>query len=476
MIAENLQKLIDIKADIKNAINGKGGSVGERFEDYAPAIENLPSGGGVSEEDLGTDTIFVDHTGKIVARFSPEEIMDWTDFSAVNIPTYEGLRFVKFTHTLAEIQNGTWNDVGLCYEPIDGNTHIFAKNIKYATIQISSTAASQIDWGDGNIDVMSDARTNYSMTHTYLNYGDYEIVLRSEINSIRPSGEILQRCEKIYLAGSVEKFSVENTATSIAFNCKELVCPVNSATFKFMTKDTAYNTFLKLPTIPAIILDTDNMGSIDIPASSSGTNTDLRSVKFICAKKMRFLGIIGPASALRSVDMKYGQSGGSNNSYYRPFTIERIYFPEGTVFSTAQGMPDLSYNTTLKRICGNNIACAYNYLPSQLFAIQHIDGQEAQLFDNLTELSSTFFVSYNLSGTLKFKNLTKIGNYSFRYMNNIDVLDFSEQTVVPSLSSTQAVDGTKCIFLIPDALFDTWIAATNWATMYTLKPDRFVRV
>lgn len=474
MIAENLQKLIDIKADIKNAINGKGGSVGERFEDYAPAIENLPSGG-VSEEDLGTDTIFVDHTGKIVARFSPEEIMTWTDFSAVTVPEYEGLRFVKFTHTLEEIQNGTWNDVGLCYEPEDGNTHIFVENCKYATVIVSNTAASQIDWGDGNIEVLSSVYSNYKFSHTYADYGDYEIVLRSEINSVIVSGQSINTCKKIYLASTVEKFSTENSATAIAYNCKELVLPVNSATFQFMTKDTAYNTCFRFPAIPAIVLDTD-LHSPNIPASSSGTNTDLRSVKFICAKKMRFLGIIGPASALRSVDMKYGQSGGSNNSYYKPYRIERIYFSEGTVFSTAQGMPDLSYNTSLKRICGNNIAFAYNYLPSQLFAIQHIDGQEAQLFDNLTELSATFFVSYNLSGTLKFSNLTKIGNWSFRYCYNINTIDFSEQTAVPTLASLQAFDGTRCKFLIPDALYDEWTTATNWGSIYRGAPDRFIRV
>ena len=49
-IAENIQTLRSIKSDIKNAITGKGGDVGNDFKTYAQAITNLPSGGG--NEDL----------------------------------------------------------------------------------------------------------------------------------------------------------------------------------------------------------------------------------------------------------------------------------------------------------------------------------------------------------------------------------------------------------------------------------------
>ena len=50
-IAENIQTLRSIKSDIKNAITGKGGSVGNDFKTYAQAITNLPSGGGGGTEN-----------------------------------------------------------------------------------------------------------------------------------------------------------------------------------------------------------------------------------------------------------------------------------------------------------------------------------------------------------------------------------------------------------------------------------------
>ncbi len=49
-IAENIQTLRSIKSDIKNAITGKGGNVGNDFKTYAQAITNLPSGGGGGTE------------------------------------------------------------------------------------------------------------------------------------------------------------------------------------------------------------------------------------------------------------------------------------------------------------------------------------------------------------------------------------------------------------------------------------------
>ena len=52
-IADKLTTLNTIKTNIKTAINGKGGSVGDDFTTYATAITNLPSGGGSQDlQDL----------------------------------------------------------------------------------------------------------------------------------------------------------------------------------------------------------------------------------------------------------------------------------------------------------------------------------------------------------------------------------------------------------------------------------------
>jgi hypothetical protein len=44
--------------------------------------------------------------------------------------------------------------------------------------------------------------------------------------------------------------------------------------------------------------------------------------------------------------------------------------------------------------------------------------------------------------------------------------DFSTHTSVPTLSNTNAFQNipTDCKIIVPDNLYDTWIAATNWST------------
>lgn len=48
-ISENLQRLVNAKASIANAITAKGGTVneGDGFEDFATDIDSIPEGGGI---------------------------------------------------------------------------------------------------------------------------------------------------------------------------------------------------------------------------------------------------------------------------------------------------------------------------------------------------------------------------------------------------------------------------------------------
>ena len=55
--------------------------------------------------------------------------------------------------------------------------------------------------------------------------------------------------------------------------------------------------------------------------------------------------------------------------------------------------------------------------------------------------------------------------------------DFRASKSVPTLSSTNAFKNipSDCKIVVPDALYDTWIAATNWSTYasYIVKASEF---
>jgi hypothetical protein len=44
--------------------------------------------------------------------------------------------------------------------------------------------------------------------------------------------------------------------------------------------------------------------------------------------------------------------------------------------------------------------------------------------------------------------------------------DFSHHTAVPTLANANAFTGipSDCKIIVPDALYDKWVSATNWST------------
>ena len=49
---------------------------------------------------------------------------------------------------------------------------------------------------------------------------------------------------------------------------------------------------------------------------------------------------------------------------------------------------------------------------------------------------------------------------------SLSVVDFSKATAVPSLSNVNAFSNTNSTFqiVVPDALYDQWIATDNWSS------------
>lgn len=72
MIAESLQKLKEIKSDIKDALIDQGAEVGDKFEEYAGAILQL--GGGPATFKVPKGMKFSNST---IERFPKE--FDWSD-------------------------------------------------------------------------------------------------------------------------------------------------------------------------------------------------------------------------------------------------------------------------------------------------------------------------------------------------------------------------------------------------------------
>ena len=87
--------------------------------------------------------------------------------------------------------------------------------------------------------------------------------------------------------------------------------------------------------------------------------------------------------------------------------------------------------------------------------------------DSVTSIdTSSFDTCYSLTSVTIPHSVTKIRSYAFQYCFSLTRYDFSQHTSVPTLSSTDAFSNINaiCKIIVPDSLYDEWIAASNWST------------
>lgn len=79
---------------------------------------------------------------------------------------------------------------------------------------------------------------------------------------------------------------------------------------------------------------------------------------------------------------------------------------------------------------------------------------------------AAFYACCSLTNITIPNSVTSIGNQAFQICYSITKYDFSQHTSVPTLSNTNAFSDINriCKIIVPDNLYDSWIAATNWST------------
>jgi hypothetical protein len=77
---------------------------------------------------------------------------------------------------------------------------------------------------------------------------------------------------------------------------------------------------------------------------------------------------------------------------------------------------------------------------------------------------AAFYYCYSLASVVIPESVTSIGDSAFINCTGMVFCDFRAAKSVPTLGGTSVFSYSSCKIVVPDSLYDTWIAATNWST------------
>ena len=92
--------------------------------------------------------------------------------------------------------------------------------------------------------------------------------------------------------------------------------------------------------------------------------------------------------------------------------------------------------------------------------------EEVVLSENVTTIGvEAFFRCTNLK-KIEMPGVTSIGTNALRNCTALEIVDMSKATTIPALANNLAISANDGLqILVPAALYDQWIAATNWSSL-----------
>lgn len=128
--------------------------------------------------------------------------------------------------------------------------------------------------------------------------------------------------------------------------------------------------------------------------------------------------------------------------------------------------------TSIRALAFNSCSCLQSVvIPQGVTSIENNAFASCSLSKIVIPDSVTSLGNYSFSGNIALSSvvmpskLTSIGDYAFRYCYGIAFYDFTKCISVPTLVGTNVFlsIATDCKIIVPDALYDEWIVATNWS-------------
>ena len=440
---------------------------------------------------------FRDCDGTVLYSYSLEEIAAMTALPA--LPTRSGLTCQGWNWNLQQIKNYAVSygkcEVGATYTTDDGKTRIklTIQDPKYTAIPIvfSQTVANgvKVNWGDGFADQTYSSIGQQTISHTYvpatypatytitfevtsgtMSFPTY-IMGMSTQSTTSPRNAFLSMIDEVNIGDGVTSIgdyafwncyslalaTISNSVTNIgqyAFsNCYSLtsitipssVTSIGSSIFSF-----CYS--LASVTIPHSIIQINinafqncySLVSITIPNSVTTINNNA----FESCQSLVSITIPNSVTSIGQLVLSYCNS------------LASITIPNSITF----------INTSSFLYC---VSLASITISNSTTTISDSAFQNCQSLisitipDSITNINSNIFQNcYSLASITFLGSIARINYSTFNNCYGLKTFDFRRNTEVPILGAVNAFQNTPTTkeIIVPDELYDDWIAASNWSS------------
>ena len=401
-IEQQLTELVNQKNALATNLNTMGvtASTSETLNTLVPKVLDIETGGG----DSGGQYLVrvIDYDGTVLKS---DHLNTGATFTLPDAPSNHSKLVFQEWSSPVTISNNTITvensdiTIGATYKTASGLTEFDIELTKVTGLEVVCNMVGNKNWGDGTTDNLT--------THTYTDYGSYTIT-----------------CDGTSIAGSSGIFS--SSSSSPNYYCTEIrvgdgVTSIGSNVFRYCYSLTSI-------TIPDSVTSIESnafyycysLTSVTIPDSV----TSIGNVAF------------NACYALTSITIPDSVTMIGNSACSSCYSLTSITIPDSV---TSIGNSAFSYCYSLTSVT----------IP-----------------DSVTSIGNyAFYYCYSLTSVTIPDSVTSIGAYTFYYCHSIIKYDFTSATSVPTLPNTNAFNNINdiCKIYVPDALYDDWIVATNWA-------------
>ena len=414
-------------AEGKELINSNGEKV----------VGTASGGGGQTTGDFWVKVIDYDGTVLLEKRGNNGD-----SFDLPSAPSHEGLVFQEWSASCSITDGKVVIDnnnimAGAVYTTASGQNEFDITLTKVTGLAVTLNMDGTKDWGDGT----SDTNT----THTYTAYGDYTIKCNGTTMDVSSDNGLFGQSlgTANYSCTKAKLNNVQN------INYAFLECRSLSVVVLPHGVISIYECFEHCSSLKSVVLPNGitNIGGYTLDACYSMHSLVVPSSVQIWGNSF------SNCYALKEIVIPKGISGAVYlDSCYG---LNSIYIPQG-VTTVGFGLCRSLKNIFLPQSVNNIASGAF----SQNYSLATIN-----LPDGIKNIPYSAFSASYLSEIVIPPKVKTVQAEAFS-SSAIIKYDFSQCTAVPTLSNKNAFSGINKIakIIVPDSLYDEWIAASNWST------------